>query len=145
MKLISNSSQFAIKILQAITDLVDSALPSFCHQRQLPCPAQSGSGSGPDGVREQEQEKARISGSAGIADSNTRDPSSTLQACLTPNLLSDIMTDADTSFCRRYTGVDGGSEATKLSTYTFMKEVRRHGGLKLLLLAVCLTLSRAIS
>jgi hypothetical protein len=36
------------------------------------------------------------------------------------------MFDADKSFCGRYTGVDGGREATKLSTYTFMKEVRSY-------------------
>ena len=66
--------------------------------------------------------------STAAEDLKMRGPPTVRESCLTPNLLSEIMTDADTSFCRRYTGVDGGGDATKLSTYAFMNEVSCNGG-----------------
>lgn len=100
-------------MLQAVTDLVDSALPSVCHSRPLPCPATE-HGDGVEVVAEAGEEGAVLveKGSGSVE-----------KTCLTPQLLTGLLREADKDFCFRYTGSNGGRNATQLSTYSFMKEV----------------------
>ena len=116
-------------MLQAVTDLVDSALPSVCHSRPLPCPStdtsvsdtlnvledSKTSNSNEDGVGEGAEAEAR---GAALVKKGSAD-----KTCLTPQLLTGLLREADKDFCLRYTGSNGGMNATQLSTYSFMKEV----------------------
>jgi len=43
--------------------------------------------------------------------------------CVTENLLTEMMIDADRVFCDRYIGTHGGFNATQLSIYPFMNEI----------------------
>ena len=123
---------------QFLTDLTDSSLPSVCHNRPLPCSAPSLSSSSPDvsvnavgGNSGSSSSSSSSSGSNGGAGVSMRGavPSATESEsnlpCLSHTLLSSIMTDADRAFCDRYTGQSGGDVSTKLSSYSFLKEVNR--------------------
>lgn len=43
--------------------------------------------------------------------------------CISENLLTEMMVDADRVFCDRYIGAHGGFNATRLSIYPFMNEI----------------------
>jgi hypothetical protein len=90
---------------RVITDLIDAALPSVCHNRPLPCA--SDPTVSPTLNNSNDKIREHLGGTS----------------CLSVDLLSNLMTEADRSFCLRYTGLDGGSNATKLSTYPFMAEI----------------------
>ena len=105
---------FSISSLKVITDLVDSALPSMCHNIQLPCNAQS---SDPNEGKKQ-------SPPLSYSDEESAQPTPRAEKdCLSLELLASMLREADRAFCGRYTGAAGGDQATKLSTYAFMKEV----------------------
>jgi len=43
--------------------------------------------------------------------------------CMSEQLLGQLMVQADAAFCQRYTGSQGGADATRLSIYPFLSEV----------------------
>ena len=116
-------------LLQAVTDLVDSALPSVCHSRPLPCPASDTSISDTSNVLEDSKTSNSNKDGVGVgAEAEARGAAvvkkgSADKTCLTPQLLTGLLREADKDFCLRYTGSNGGRNATQLSTYSFMKEV----------------------
>jgi hypothetical protein len=75
-------------------EVVDTSIPSYCHQRPLPC---------------------------AIGDESNLRMS---PACIEKSHLEKLMWDADRYYCDRYSGSNGGYEATRLATYPFLKEVQ---------------------
>ena len=106
----------------------------MCHNRPLPCRSPSLSSSSPD-VSVNAVGGNSGSGSGSSSGSNggggvsmrgavpSAIESESNLPCLSHTLLSSIMTDADRAFCDRYTGQSGGDVSTKLSSYSFLKEV----------------------
>ena len=93
---------------------MDSALPPMCHNIQLPCNAQSS---------DSNEDKAH-SPPLSYSDEESAQPALRSEKdCLSHELLAAMLREADRAFCGRYTGAAGGDQATKLSTYGFMKEV----------------------
>ena len=109
----------------------------MCHNRPLPCRAPSLS------LRSPDVSSSAVGGDSGSSSSSSSGsnggnggagvsmrgavPSVTESEsnlpCLSHTLLSSIMADADRAFCDRYTGQSGGDVSTKLSSYSFLKEV----------------------
>ena len=124
---------FFSRILQIITDLVDSSLPSICHIRPLPCSSEKNltvstnmkmklkSNENENG-NENKYENVNYNQNHNIRGTPGSGPSSL--SCLSPTLLSKLMQDADQLFCNKYMGKNGGETATKLSSYPFVKEVK---------------------
>jgi hypothetical protein len=96
--------------LKAVTDLVDSSLPSICHSQPLPCAIT-------------DTDTAIHPSNRIITKDREREREAEGRSCLSPPLLLGLLREADREFCLRYTGDKGGRNATLLSTYSFMKEV----------------------
>ena len=118
-------------ILQIITDLVDSSLPSICHIRPLPCSSEKNLTvstsmkmklKSNENGNENKNENVNYNQNHNIRGTPGSGPSSL--SCLSPTLLSKLMQDADQLFCNKYMGKNGGETATKLSSYPFVKEVK---------------------
>lgn len=82
-----------------VTEMADALLPCKCHRTAYPAPASQPAG-------------------ADVLNFSTGDGAGSGSGAIGEVLLAAVMTEADRSFCERYTGNMGGREATQLGRVT---------------------------
>jgi hypothetical protein len=86
------SSSFGSLQQQVVTDLADGSLPLYCHRRPLPC---------------SQQHNPQLRSES---------------KCMHLEQLQELMAESDRYYCERFSGTEGGLQATRLAFYPFFRE-----------------------